>query len=286
MNNFGLFIKDSDKNILGIARKFIREIDPKKYSLVLTKKHANTLHTKIKGTSRLKDFKKTSGVITIGGDGTMLRAGRIFSKMDIPILGVNLGRRGFLTEVQINEASLALSKIAEGRYALDERIMIDCIIKRDNKTVANLEALNDIVIGKNGIARIIRLEASTDDNFLTSYAGDGLIIATPTGSTGHNLSAGGPILEPNLSVIVLTAICSLSISNRSIVVSGEKKLEIEINTVPKGIDVMLTADGQKVINLNEGDKIIIQKSKYTTKFIRLGKYNFFQVLKEKIGWGG
>lgn len=284
MTSMGIFIKDNDEKILDISRKFIKKLSKNNYKIIVKENQAKALG--LSGAKNLDEFKNAKYIVSIGGDGTMLRASRIFCKLGMPILGINLGRRGFLTEIKISQAEKMLSQISKGEYHIDERMMIGASIIRNNKNISSIVALNDIAIGKSGIARIIRLEASADNNFLTSYAGDGLIISTPTGSTGHNLSAGGPIIDPNLSVIILTAICSLSISNRSIVVDGDKKLAIEITNVPNGIQVMLTIDGQEVINLQEKDMIVIKKSSYKTKFIRLNKYNFFSVLKDKLGWAG
>ena len=216
----------------------------------------------------------------------MLLSSRLFSKFAVPLLGVNLGRRGFLTETEIANVPKIINKINSGDYFLDERMMMKIVIQRGKKTLNELYSLNDIVIGKNGIARIIRMEASINNRVMTNYAGDGLIISTPTGSTGHNLSANGPILDSKLSAMVMTSICSLSISNRSIVVGGDDKIKIKITEAPRGMEATVTADGQEVVPLKVGDVVTIEKADFRTTFIRIEDYNFFSVLKGKLGWEG
>jgi len=285
MQTFAIFIKDYDDKVLSVAKKLIASVDKKKYRVLLTKAQASSLKMKKLSANSIRDFKEASFVVSVGGDGTMLRCARTFSKLGLPIIGINLGRRGFLTEIQVQEFKKILPKLFKNRLHIDSRMMLDIEVKRNGKVLAKTSALNDIVIGKNGIARIIRLNAFVSGKMMTSYAGDGLIISTPTGSTGHNLAANGPIIDPSLSVFVLTAICPLSISNRTVVVDGEEILRITVQDTPRGIEAILTADGQSTIPLIKGDEITIKKAPYNTLFIRTGKYNFFSVLKEKLGWG-
>ena len=284
MNTFAIFIKDYDDKVITQTKKLIASIDRKKYRVLLTKPLAAKLKMSALGTME-SDFEKAAFIVSIGGDGTMLRCARMFSHLDLPILGINLGRRGFLTEIKISEFKKALAMLFKGKYGVDSRMMLDIEVKRGNRIIASSSALNDMVIGKNGIARIIRLNAFVGGKMMTSYAGDGLIISTPTGSTGHNLAANGPIIDPVLSVFVLTAICPLSITNRPVVVDGDEVLKITVEDTPRGIEAMLTVDGQSTIPLKKGDEITVKKAPYNTRFIRTGKYNFFSVLKAKLGWG-
>lgn len=285
MKTFAIFIKDYDEKVLAITRKLIASVDKNKYRILLTRSQASSLKMKKLAARSASDFKDATFVVSVGGDGTMLRCARTFSKMELPIIGINLGRRGFLTEIQVREFKKLLPKLFKNRFNIDSRMMLDIEVKRNGKTLAKTSALNDIVIGKNGIARIIRLNAFVSGRMMTSYAGDGLIISTPTGSTGHNLAANGPIIDPSLSIFVLTAICPLSISNRTVVVDGEEVLKIAVQDTPRGIEAILTADGQSTIPLIKDDEITIKKAPHNTLFIRTGKYNFFSVLKEKLGWG-
>lgn len=284
MNTFAIFIKDYDEKVLALTKKLIASIDKKKYRVLLTRPQAAKLKMSALGTME-QDFEKAAFIVSIGGDGTMLRCARTFSHLDLPIFGINLGRRGFLTEIKISEFKKALAMLFKGKYGIDSRMMLNIEVKRGNRTMASSSALNDMVIGKNGIARIIRLNAFVGGKMMTSYAGDGLIISTPTGSTGHNLAANGPIIDPALSVFVLTAICPLSITNRPVVVDGDEVLKITVEDTPRGIEAMLTVDGQSTIPLKKNDEITVKKAGNKTRFIRIGKYNFFSVLKAKLGWG-
>ncbi len=284
MNEFIIFVKDNDEKVEKAAKSIINGIDKKKYKVSLTKRHAKALKLpSLAGNEH--SFKNASFVVAVGGDGTMLRCARTFASYEIPIIGINLGRRGFLTEIKISQFNKILNDLFKGKYKIDERMMLDVEIIRNNKTIAKLSALNDAVIGKNGIARIIRMSAYVSGKIMTSYAGDGLIIATPTGSTGHNLAANGPILDPSVSAFILTPICPLSITNKPVVISSKEKIEITIDDTPKGIEAILTVDGQSTIKLEKNDKIIIKSYEHRTKFIRMAKYNFFSVLKEKLNWG-
>ncbi|MFA5097373.1 MAG: NAD(+)/NADH kinase [Candidatus Margulisiibacteriota bacterium] len=282
----GVFIKEGDKRVLDYAGDLIRDLAIRKHTILVLKDQAGLLKGVPASPRIISSFKKASFLLAVGGDGTMLRSARLFSSLDLPILGINLGRRGFLTEVGIEEVLEVLPKIIAGGYFLDRRMMLDVKVKREKKTISSSLALNDAVIGKNGIARLIRLEAWHNGNLVTTYGSDGLIVSTPTGSTGHNLSAGGPILDSSLKSLILTAICSTSISNRSIVIDSKGALKIKVVSVPKGMDGTLTLDGQTVIKLGTGDEVLITRADSMTKFVRLKHRNFFSVLKGKLGWEG
>ena len=285
MVTFGIFIKDYDDRVVDYTNNLLKRLD-NKHDILLLKSQAKAIKRSFVTASDINAFKKASFVLAIGGDGTMLRSARMFSGFDLPILGINLGRRGFLTEAGIDEALKVLPKVIGGDYFVDERMMLDIKVKRSGRVIESSLALNDAVIGKNGIARIIRLEAWHDGNLVTTYGADGLIVSTPTGSTGHNLSAGGPILDSSLSSVILTAICSISISNRSIIIGSKGILKIKVVSVPKGMDGTLTLDGQTVIHLRSADEVLITQAQNMTKFVRLTEYNFFSVLKVKLGWEG
>jgi len=282
-NTFLVVIKDGDERVKNLALPFIRS-SAKKYNVLMLPDQAESAGF-LSLSANEKEIKKAKFIVSIGGDGTMLRSARKFSKYALAIIGVNLGRRGFLTETTLDKIQSLLPKIFAGNFYSDERIMLDVVVKNGKKVKKSGLALNDIVVGKSGIARVIELKAYIDENFITSYRGDGLIVSTPTGSTGHNLSAGGPILDSSLSAFVLTAICPLSISHRPIVLTGSEQLRVVVHEAPGGMDMMLTCDGQFVIPLETGDEIFIKRSAKKTRFIRFNKYSFFTVLKERLGWG-
>jgi len=250
MTTIGVIYKKEDKLIAGTAEQLIKDLKKKKYKVSLTQPRF---------------------VITLGGDGTILRAARGLAKKGIPILGVHMGGVGFMSEIELREIDAALDRIKKGKFRIDERMMIEARV--GGKT---LTALNDIVISKSGIARVIKIELEG----VSEYTADGMIVSTATGSTAYNLSAGGPLLSPASKSMIISAICPHSISIRPLVV--EHSVTLVLN---RGDEVILTADGQQMIPLDVGNKIHIQRSKLTAKFIRLRKYDFFGKVKEIFGFG-
>lgn len=250
MTTIGVIYKKEDKLIAGTALQVIKELKKKGYKINLD---------------------KARFVITLGGDGTILRAARILAKRGLPILGIHMGGLGFLSEIELHELDEALEQVIKGKYKIDERSMLEAAVGG-----RRLIALNDIVISKIGIARVIKLEVRD----VAEYTSDGIIFSSATGSTAYNLSAGGPILTPQSKSMVISSIAPHSISIRPIV------LEHPVVVVLKrGKDVILTADGQEMVPLQEKQKIQIKRSKLKTRFIRLKRYNYFGRVKEAFGFG-
>jgi NAD+ kinase len=220
----------------------------------------------------------------------MLRAARVASQKDIPVFGVNMGRFGFLSEVKPDTAIKVLPKVLEGHYKLDERMMVQANVFRGSKKAGQTFALNDIVITKAGIARLIRFNVYVDGMLVRTHNADGIIISTPTGSTAYNISVGGPIVYPTTPTFIISPICPHSMSDRPIVMSARKdqelvKVEVKIDKSPGELGtVLLTADGQQVIKLKEKDRIVFSEAPIRTKFIRLKEYDFFKVLRSKLKW--
>lgn len=226
-----------------------------------------------------ENTRKIDMVVVLGGDGTILRAARSVSKFQVPILGVNMGHLGFLTAVEVSELEEAIKKLSLKKYRIEDRMMLRCEIKdRDQTKVYN--SLNDVVISRRPLARILNSTIYIDNELYTTFNSDGIIVSTPTGSTGYALSAGGPIIYPTLEAISLTPICPHSMQNRSIMI--ESKSEICINVDDKNENLFLTLDGQKGIEIDGFRKITIRKSEFKCKLIRINGYNYFDVLREKI----
>jgi len=222
-------------------------------------------------------------VIVLGGDGTLLAAARLIGHNGIPILGVNLGGLGFLTAFSLEELYPELEKILTQDYAIEERMMLTSTVIRNETVLAEYEVLNDVVITKAAIARIIDLETTIDANYLTTFKADGLIVATPTGSTAYSMAAGGPVVFPGLRTIILTPICPHTLTNRPILVSDSAEIKIVIGSTNENI--YLTFDGQVGQNLAGGDVIRIQKSDYTVQLIKTPFRDYFEVLRTKLRWG-
>lgn len=222
-------------------------------------------------------------VVVLGGDGTLLKAVRLYGTLEAPILGVNLGGLGFLTEIALDELRLLFEKILAGDYQTEPRMVLSARIIRDGEDHPTVSFLNDVVINKGALARIIDLETSIDGQFLTSYRGDGLIVATPTGSTAYNLAAGGPILHPSLKTIILTPICPFTLTNRPIIVQDNAVIDIRLGSKAK--EVWLTFDGQVGYPLKEGDLVRVQKAVKSILLIKTPFKNYFEILRTKLKWG-
>ncbi|MFY9114810.1 MAG: NAD(+)/NADH kinase [Dethiobacteria bacterium] len=230
---------------------------------------------------RLKDWRdKVEMLIVVGGDGTILKVGRDLALWGLPILGINVGHKGFLAEMEVEGFPKYLQYIISGDYLISERIMLEAAVMRKGKKISAFRALNDVVITKGPFSRIIHLDAYIDREFLESYTGDGIIISTPTGSTGYSLSAGGPIVNPVLDVILITPICPHSFSNRSVIVDGSEV--IRINVFTKQSDIVLTVDGQVGFVLSDEDHVIVSRSPIKTLLVDFKNRSFYSLLGLKL----
>lgn len=221
--------------------------------------------------------------VVLGGDGALLSLARRLYPREIPIFGINLGHLGFLTEVEDKDLECAVKQLRDGEFVLEDRIMVNAEVTGDGQRRACLVGLNDIVLSKGMFSRMIRIELLIDQYFTGQLAADGLIISTPTGSTAYSLSAGGPIVAPQLGALVLTPICAHSLFNRPLVVGSNSVVEIKFVAPPH--EVMLTADGQESLALEADDGIKIYTAPYKTKFIRFKEKSFYHILREKVKQG-
>ena len=221
-------------------------------------------------------------VVVLGGDGTLLSMARAVGDLGVPLLGVNLGGLGFLTATTLEEMLPALEALLAGRMAADERMMLTTRVVRNGQRLCEYAALNDVVITKAAMSRIIDLAVSVEGQHATEYRADGLIISTPTGSTAYSLSAGGPILFPTMDAIVLTPICSHTLTNRPIVLPGMHRVEV---TLLADQEVMVTVDGQVGVNLKQGDTVEVVKAAARIRLVRFPQKDFFSVLRTKLKWG-
>ncbi len=219
-------------------------------------------------------------LITLGGDGTILRAARMAAPYATPILGVNFGRLGFLAEVEPEEVAEKLPSVLEGRYWLEERMMLHAEALRGEENLGEYEALNDVVVGRGPLARVIRLATYIDGDYLTTYVADGVIVATPTGSTAYSLAAGGPILPPQLRSIIVTPLLPYLATARSLVLSPEATVKVEVST---NHSAALTVDGQINVELEDGDAVTVTASRHTCRLIRMRpKTYFYRTLLERL----
>jgi NAD+ kinase len=223
-------------------------------------------------------------IIVLGGDGTMLGAARLVSDRGTPVLGVKFGMLGFLTEYKDTDLFPALEEVVTGTFAVDPRVTIDCTIEREGETIAHAIALNDVVVNKSALARMIEIDCWIDGLYVTNYRADGLIVSTPTGSTAYNLAAGGPILVPSMGAFVLNPICPHTLSNRPLVAPDTVKIDLSLRT--RDESVMATIDGQLGFDIRSEDRILLRKSPTTFNVITPRNRNYFEVLRDKLRWGG
>ncbi len=224
-------------------------------------------------------------VVVLGGDGTLLGAARRVARYGVPILGVNLGGLGFLTEIPLKKLYSTVEFMIEGRLEVETRLMLEAMVLREGAETCRFLVLNDVVINKGALARIIDLDVFINDQFLTTFRADGLIVSTPTGSTAYNLSAGGPILYPTMSSFILTPICPFTLTNRPILLPDSHVVSITLSR--RGEErVSLTFDGQVGSDLFQGDRVLIQKAKEKIKLIKSPDQGYFEILREKLMWGG
>jgi NAD+ kinase len=252
-------------------------------AVVLEKETAGLVPSAPAGVALKADLPaQVDGVIVLGGDGTLLSMARAVGPLDVPLLGVNLGGLGFLTATTEDEMLPAVEAMLCGSMAVDERMMLAAVVVRGGQAIGEHAALNDVVITKSAMSRIIRLEVSVEGRHATSYRADGLIIATPTGSTAYSLSAGGPILFPTMDAVVLTPIASHTLTNRPIVLSATSRIDVTLRTDQ---EVMLTMDGQVGVNLRQHDTVQVSKAASRIRLVRFPQTDFFSVLRTKLKWG-
>ena len=222
-------------------------------------------------------------LIVLGGDGTLLSVARAAHPHNIPILAVNLGNLGFLAEISIDELYPTLENILAGKFEIENRMLLNACIWRNGEKVEDHNVLNDVVINKGAVARVINLQVLVDGQYMTSYRADGLIIATPTGSTAYSLSAGGPIIHPSMHTLVLSPICPFTLTNRSILIPDQSIIQVKL--AAEYDDVRVTLDGQEGYDMRVGDILEIKKTKTSLQLIRGPNKNYYQILRDKLHWG-
>ncbi|MBF0541245.1 MAG: NAD(+)/NADH kinase [Nitrospirae bacterium] len=280
MKKIGIIVKTKDSNALKILKEIYNWAMNSGYQLFIEKEAAQIIG--VNGYERKEMAELIDIMVVLGGDGTMLSAARVAAPKEIPILGVNLGGLGFITEISKDSLYPSLEKIINGVCNIEERLMLTANIYREGSIIAEHIALNDIVINKGSLTRIFDIETFIEHTYVTTYKADGLIISTPTGSTAYNLSAGGPILYPTLNCIVITPICPHTLTNRPIVINDDQTIEL---TFKPQDDVLLTLDGQTGIALQPRDMVEIKKSKFKTRILLPCERDYFQILREKLKWG-
>jgi len=276
----------ANPGVASLAREAIGLLAERGVSVWVNHESAGILGYPHLGVSENELIKRVSVVVVFGGDGTILRTARAAAPQAIPILGVNLGAFGFLAEVNGPDVETALRRLLAGDYQLDERMMLQARVERSAPTAQEFIALNDIVLTKSGYARLVKLDTHVNGEHLATHLADGLIVATPTGSTAYSLSAGGPIVHPAVDGIVLTPICAHTLNSRAVLVSGGDTIAIRVEPVGTAPPPpILTVDGQEGFPLRIGDEVRVARSPHRTRLVRLGRGGFYSILRAKLTWG-
>lgn len=267
------------RQVVGSLHKVGIAVLPEPWIWEGMREEASSLFTATRETMRDKPWEEIAvdAVLSVGGDGTLLRANQAALGAQAPLLGINVGHIGFLTELELEELDVACKRLQEDTFYLEPRMMLQATLP-DGQT---LTALNDVVISRGGSARLIAIKASVDQELVGRYIADGLIVSTPTGSTGYSLSAGGPIVCPDVDCIVLSPICAHSLQHRPVVSSSKQSIVLELDFEPQR-QAQLSIDGQEPILIQGGQKITIVRSLQDAQFIRLGPKGFFQLIRYKL----
>ncbi|NLY43562.1 MAG: NAD(+)/NADH kinase [Clostridiaceae bacterium] len=270
--------KDKDlentRKVVELLKKFNKEI-------VLDKHVADLLQIKNGKNEQSELFESVDLAIVLGGDGTLLNVARQAAPYGVPILGINLGNLGFLVELEKDNLEESFKKLFAGEYMIDQRMMIEGTLYREGKALDTFIALNDIGVTRGSLSRIITLKIFVNDQFVDFFTADGVVVSTPTGSTAYSLSAGGPIVDPDMSIILITPICPHTLHSRSIIVPEDKSIYVHIADVHQH-DAMITVDGQQGYKLQPKDIIAIKKSSDFTRLIRIYQRSFYDVLRRKL----
>ncbi len=276
----GIIPNLNKEDSVDIACKLIEWLEKKDVRVYLNEITANAVKRPDLAFRTADIYRNVDFVIVLGGDGTLLSVARQVAWYNTPILGVNLGHLGFLTELETDNIYAGLEKIQKGEYVVEKRMMLEANVIKDNMISETFCALNDVVITKGSFSRIIHLKTYVDNHYVETYLADGLIVSSPTGSTAYSLSAGGPILSPEVNGMVITPISPHSLHSRSIVISSREQVKVEI--VGDQNDVMLTIDGQHGYKLKVGDIIHIRQAEAAANLIKQKDRNFYEILRTKL----
>lgn len=223
---------------------------------------------------------KLEMIIVVGGDGTILRVARDLACWDVPVLGINLGHKGFLAEIEVEQMERFLQYIVNKQYDFQERMMLEARLHRETEELGYYLALNDIVVARGPFSRNIKVDAFINNDFMESYFGDGVIVATPTGSTAYSLSAGGPIVNPSMELFLITPICPHSLYNRSVIIDGKDEMTLKVDS--RQVQVVLTVDGQVRFALEDDDRIMVRRAKQKVKMVCFHENSFYRLLHQKL----
>ena len=281
MKKVGLFVK-KDKRAAKRADEFELLLKNKGIEVVRKESSAPGIHSP--ANNKISAPRDLSCLFVLGGDGTFLSAVRWIGDLSIPVLGIKFGEIGFLAETAAKNLISAAEKILANDFTISRRMRLDVKVVRGNETIVRDTVLNDIVINRGALARLANIETYINDHYLTTFRADGLIVATPTGSTAYSLGAGGPVIHPDVPGIIITPICAFTLTNRPLIIPDS--ITIRLKLEKKATDIMLTFDGQEGLEITHKDTIMVRKSSHPLNMITLPEQHYFDVLKAKLRWSG
>ncbi len=280
MRKVGLVPNIQKEQIAEITKNMYKFLIDNNVQVCLTEDGADLIGVRDAGVTSQVMGETVDVIIILGGDGTILKAAREYAPYHVPLLGVNMGKMGFLAEIDATDVMDYVNFLLKGQYTIEERMMLEATVYRDGQEISTFCALNDVIIAKGPFSRIIEIETKVGGNYLETYPGDGVIISTPTGSTGYSFSAGGPVVSSDLEVMMITPICPHLMHNRSVIISSNETVTAKMKT--NYAVVVLTVDGQQGFTLQNEDEIKVKKSNLSTKLIKLRERSFYQLLNEKL----
>jgi NAD+ kinase len=281
--SIGIISRPRRSNLAAVVPPLLDWLESRGIKVFYDTETAGALHDSAKGLDRDQVAKNSQLLLVLGGDGTLLAAARVAAPLDIPILPINMGSLGFLTSFKLEEMYPALEETLSGRLPSSERVMLDVELEREGQVVERQTVLNEAVINKGALARMIEVELLIDGEFVCRYRVDGLIVATPTGSTAYSLSAGGPIVHPSVESWVITPICPHTLSDRPVVIRDSSEVEIDLSAGTES--VFLTLDGQTGIPMQPADRVRMSRAAERLKLIQPQKKSYFEILHSKLKWG-
>jgi NAD+ kinase len=284
MRTIGLAAKTTAPTALAYAQQVANDLRARGLEVIFDEETARLLDGETRTAPKAELGRHCDLLITFGGDGTLLSIAR-HAPEHVPIIGVNMGTLGFLTEIRVEEFPAVLDRVIDGGYFVEPRVTFSVSVSGpDRDSSRTYRVLNDVAINKSAVARIIEMRVSVAGLFVSTFRGDGMIIATPTGSTAYNLSAGGPIIYPTMGAVVLTPICPHTLTNRPLVLPDELDIEIGVTT-PDARDIWLTLDGQEGFEISDRDRVCVRKSEERVLLVQSPDKNYFDVLRNKLKWG-
>jgi len=278
IKNIGLVIRPNSHNLYRYYKKIKERLSSYGIELLVEKESAKIL--KVEGVEFNEMCIKSDAIISLGGDGTLISVSRRSYRYNKPILGINVGKLGFLVDIDVAEIESFLDKLSKGEYRVDKRMVLEVIFNRKNSEEKRAVAFNDVVFSRPMVSGMVDLKAYIDGTLFNNYYGDGLIVSTPTGSTAYNLSSGGPVVFPLTEALILTPLCSHSLTQRPLILPANFKVMIKSDD-----EVLISLDGQEFYNISEYDSIEVKMAKNSVKLIHRLERNYFSVLREKLKWG-